>query len=71
MGYDTSDLKPASALIAQGLPQCPPDLPLLEAMAYFQTGRSHILLVTTSPGRDEGAVGVVTLEDVVEVSTAC
>ncbi|CAD6565425.1 MAG: hypothetical protein TREMPRED_001274 [Tremellales sp. Tagirdzhanova-0007] len=45
---------------------CPPDLGLLEAMAYFQTGRSHILLVTTEPGKDKGAVGVVTLEDVVE-----
>lgn len=36
----------------------------------FQTGRSHILLVTDSPGRDEAALGVVTLEDVVEVSRA-
>ncbi|MDN8660504.1 hypothetical protein Q0N58_15265, partial [Staphylococcus aureus] len=34
----------------------------------FQTGRSHLLLVSTKPGRQEGAVGVVTLEDVVEVS---
>jgi len=33
VGYDTSDLKPASALVVQALPQCPPDLPLLEAMA--------------------------------------
>lgn len=68
VGYDTSDLKSASALVTQALPQCPPDLPLLEAMAYFQTGRSHILLVTVSPGKDTGAVGIVTLEDVVEVS---
>jgi CBS domain containing-hemolysin-like protein len=34
----------------------------------FQTGRSHILLVTDAPGKDRGALGVVTLEDVVEVS---
>lgn len=33
----------------------------------FQTGRSHILLVTQTPGKDQGAIGVVTLEDVVEV----
>ncbi|ORX34416.1 hypothetical protein BD324DRAFT_635793 [Kockovaella imperatae] len=66
VGYDSSDLKPASALVTQPLPQCPPDLPLLEAMAYFQAGRSHILLVSETPGKDTGAVGVVTLEDVVE-----
>ena len=28
--YDPTDLKPASALITQVLPQCPPDLNLLE-----------------------------------------
>jgi metal transporter CNNM len=39
-----------------------------DSSSSFQTGRSHILLVTTSPGKDEGVVGVVTLEDVVEVS---
>ena len=33
----------------------------------FQTGWSHILLVTENPGSDTGAMGVVTLEDVVEV----
>ncbi|RSH90330.1 hypothetical protein EHS25_001664 [Saitozyma podzolica] len=64
--YDPTDLKPASTLVTQVLPQCPPDLPLLEALAYFQTGRSHILLVTDAPGEDRGALGVVTLEDVVE-----
>lgn len=34
----------------------------------FQTGRSHILLVTSAPGKDVGPMGVVSLEDVVEVS---
>lgn len=37
-------------------------------MDSFQTGRSHILLISNQPGLDEGAIGVVTLEDVVEVS---
>lgn len=36
-------------------------------MNYFQTGRSHILVVSTSPGQSEGALGIVTLEDIVEV----
>ncbi|RXK37609.1 hypothetical protein M231_05151 [Tremella mesenterica] len=62
--YDPTDLHPISTLVERVLPQCPPDLSLLDG--YFQMGRSHILLVTTSPGEDQGAVGVVTLEDVVE-----
>lgn len=28
--YDPTDLKPVSYLMSQVLPQCPPDLPLLE-----------------------------------------
>jgi hypothetical protein len=28
--YDPSDLKRASVLVNQALPQCPPDLPLLD-----------------------------------------
>ncbi|OCF42314.1 hypothetical protein I317_03817 [Kwoniella heveanensis CBS 569] len=64
--YDPTDLLPASKLVAQVLPQCQPDLPLLEAMAYFQMGRSHLMLVTSSPGQDKGVLGLVTLEDVVE-----
>ncbi|RSH84636.1 uncharacterized protein EHS24_006160 [Apiotrichum porosum] len=66
IGYDAAEERPVSQLITQPLPQCPTDLSLVEAMNYFQTGRSHILLVSTSPGRQEGAVGIVTLEDVVE-----
>ncbi|WVQ84079.1 hypothetical protein IAT38_006224 [Cryptococcus sp. DSM 104549] len=66
VGYDPTDLLPASSLVTQALPQCPPDLSLIEAMSYFQTGRSHILLVTETPGGTTGAVGLVTLEDVVE-----
>ncbi|KAL1409912.1 cell agglutination protein Mam3 [Vanrija albida] len=64
--YDVNEAKPVSELVTLVLPQCPPDLSLVEAMNYFQTGRSHLLLVSTKPGRQEGAVGVVTLEDVVE-----
>nr|XP_018265702.1 uncharacterized protein I303_02074 [Kwoniella dejecticola CBS 10117]OBR87860.1 hypothetical protein I303_02074 [Kwoniella dejecticola CBS 10117] len=66
ISYDPTDLHPASRLISQVLPQCPPDLPLLEAMAYFQTGRSHMLLINDFPGQDEKVLGLVTLEDVVE-----
>ncbi|KAK6903962.1 hypothetical protein I203_107473 [Kwoniella mangroviensis CBS 8507] len=66
VSYDPTDLHPASRLVSQVLPQCSPDLPLLEAMAYFQTGRSHMLLITETPGEGGRILGLVTLEDVVE-----
>jgi len=100
VGYDPSDLFPASRFITQVLPQCPPDLTLVEGRLShlllliffadcgcsdeivcvyrslpisptansFQTGRSHILLVSKTPGQDQGVLGIVTLEDVVEVN---
>ncbi|WWD07906.1 hypothetical protein V865_006013 [Kwoniella europaea PYCC6329] len=66
VSYDPTDLHPASSLVSQVLPQCSPGLPLLEAMAYFQTGRSHMLLITETPGEEGKILGLVTLEDVVE-----
>lgn len=30
VGYDCSDLRPVSSLMSQVLPQCPPDLTLIE-----------------------------------------
>jgi metal transporter CNNM len=36
----------------------------------FQTGTSHILLISSQPGKDIGMMGIVTLEDVVEVSSS-
>ena len=38
------------------------------ASSSFQSGRSHMLLVSKQPGEPGGGVGVVTLEDVVEES---
>lgn len=32
-----------------------------------QTGRAHLLLISSTPGFAGGAIGVVTLEDVIEV----
>jgi metal transporter CNNM len=32
--YDPTDLKPASTLVTQVLPQCSPDLPLLEGESF-------------------------------------
>jgi metal transporter CNNM len=66
VGYDLAEESTVRSLVTQTLPQCPPDLSLVEAMNYFQTGKSHILLVSTHPGEPRGALGIVTLEDIVE-----
>ena len=31
-----------------------------------QTGRAHLLLISNTPGKAGGALGVVTLEDIIE-----
>ncbi|KAF8674490.1 hypothetical protein AX14_005254 [Amanita brunnescens Koide BX004] len=38
---------------------------------YFQTGRAHLLLISRTPGKAGGALGVVTLEDIIEVTFFC
>lgn len=43
-----------------------PDLTLLDCLNFFQGGSSHMLLVSENPGQNKGALGVVTLEDIVE-----
>lgn len=66
ISYDPEDGKEVSSFQLRPLPETAPDLTLLSTLNYFQTGRSHMLLVTTNPGQPKGALGVVTLEDVVE-----
>jgi metal transporter CNNM len=48
------------------LPETDPSMTCLEALNYFQQGRSHMLLVSEAPGENDGALGVVSLEDVIE-----
>ena len=38
----------------------------LDILNFFQEGKSHMVLVSEYPGGDSGALGVVTLEDVIE-----
>ncbi|KAF7340346.1 hypothetical protein MVEN_01953800 [Mycena venus] len=35
-------------------------------MRFPQTGRAHLLLISRTPGKPGGAIGVVTLEDIIE-----
>ncbi|GAA94899.1 hypothetical protein E5Q_01554 [Mixia osmundae IAM 14324] len=64
--YDPEDAFPASAFQLSALPETGTDMSCLEALNFFQQGRSHILLVSSTPGENGGAMGVVSLEDVIE-----
>lgn len=64
--YDPDDEKPISHFPLSILPQALPSINCFQALDYFQTGRAHLLLVTTNPGGPEGARGVITLEDIIE-----
>ncbi|KAL7411271.1 hypothetical protein BDY24DRAFT_397248 [Mrakia frigida] len=66
LAYDPDDRRSAGSFVIAPLPECEPTLSCLEALNYFQSGRSHMLLVSRQPGEPNGGVGVVTLEDVVE-----
>ena len=48
------------------LPETSPLTSCLDIVNFFQEGKSHMVLVSEYPGEDHGAIGVVTLEDVIE-----
>ncbi|KAG8812129.1 hypothetical protein FRC17_002175 [Serendipita sp. 399] len=66
--YDPSTNKPVGQLPLSIIPEAKPTINCFQALDYFQTGRSHLLLLSNSPGKsvDQYPVGVVTLEDVIE-----
>ncbi len=64
--YDPEDGAPVSDFQLTPLPEASPDLTLLDCLNYFQQGRSHMILVSRYPGEARGALGIVTLEDVIE-----
>ena len=64
--YDPEDAWPVSRFHLTPLPETSPDLNLLDAINYMQVGRSHMILVSKHPGEPSGAMGVVTLEDIIE-----
>ncbi|KAH0002102.1 DUF21-domain-containing protein, partial [Aureobasidium melanogenum] len=47
-------------------PETKPETSCLDIVNFFQEGKSHMVLVSDFPGQDKGALGVVTLEDVIE-----
>ncbi|KAI1790507.1 hypothetical protein LXA43DRAFT_1016567 [Ganoderma leucocontextum] len=64
--YDPSSSIPASELPLSLLPEAPPTINCFQALDYFQTGRAHLLLLSRTPGIEGGAIGVITLEDIIE-----
>ncbi|KAL5339467.1 hypothetical protein BJX70DRAFT_153725 [Aspergillus crustosus] len=64
--YDPEDSKPVGYFALATLPETRPETSCLDIVNFFQEGKSHMVLVSEYPGEDRGALGVVTLEDVIE-----
>ena len=64
--YDPEDAKPVRNFALATLPETSPQTSCLDIVNFFQEGKSHMILVSEDPGSDHGALGVATLEDVIE-----
>ncbi|KAL2886765.1 Protein MAM3 [Ceratocystis lukuohia] len=64
--YDPEDCSRVSDFPLATLPETRPETSCLDIVNFFQEGKSHMVVVSACPGEDHGAMGVVTLEDVIE-----
>jgi len=64
--YDPEDARPVHEFSLATLPETAEDTSCLDIVNFFQEGKSHMVLVSEYPGENHGALGVVTLEDVIE-----
>ncbi|KAG2024104.1 CBS domain-containing protein [Coprinopsis cinerea AmutBmut pab1-1] len=64
--YDPAKALPVSSFPLTILPEAHPTINCFQALDYFQTGRAHLLLISRTPGQAGGAIGVITLEDIIE-----
>lgn len=64
--YDPEDCKPVRDFALATLPETRAETSCLDIVNFFQEGKSHMVLVSDNPGAPYGALGVVTLEDVIE-----
>ncbi|QLQ80328.1 hypothetical protein HG537_0D03290 [Torulaspora globosa] len=66
ISYDPEDCLPVSHFPLATLPETSPSTSCLNILNYFQEGKSHMCVVSEDPGSSMGAIGVLTLEDVIE-----
>lgn len=64
--YDPEDCARVRDFALATLPETAPETSCLDIVNFFQEGKSHMVLVSDFPGQNKGALGVVTLEDVIE-----
>ncbi|KAF2760436.1 DUF21-domain-containing protein [Pseudovirgaria hyperparasitica] len=64
--YDPEDCLKVRDFALATLPETRPETSCLDIVNFFQEGKSHMVLVSDFPGESFGALGVVTLEDVIE-----
>lgn len=66
ISYDPEDALPVASFPLATLPETGTDTSCLNILNYFQEGKSHMIVVSENPGEPTGALGVLTLEDVIE-----
>lgn len=66
IAYDPEDAQRVCDMALATLPETRPETSCLDIINFFQEGKSHMVVVSDSPGDEAGALGVVTLEDVIE-----
>ncbi|BFZ61287.1 cell agglutination protein Mam3 [Saitoella coloradoensis] len=64
--YDPEDARPVSSFALATLPETACETSCLDMLNWFQEGKSHMVIVSEHPGENHGALGVVTLEDIIE-----
>ncbi|KAG2212924.1 hypothetical protein INT46_010480 [Mucor plumbeus] len=64
ISYDVNDKLPVSHFQLSALPETYPDTSCLDILNFFQEG--HMVIVSNNPCGYGGALGVITLEDVIE-----
>lgn len=66
INYDPDDCLNIASFPLATLPETPPKTSCLNILNYFQEGKSHMVVVSNDPGSPNGAIGILTLEDVIE-----
>lgn len=64
--YDPEDGSKVRDFALATLPETRSETSCLDIVNFFQEGKSHMVLISEFPGEDHGALGVITLEDVIE-----